>query len=309
MTGKVIEVLALVLIAVAIAAASWLWTPDRDRAALEAKYATSPDDFVNVSGIRLHVRDTGPKTAQAVILVHGLGSSLHTWEAWAQTLAAEYRVIRFDLPGAGLSSPDPTNDYTDARSLQALAALMDHLKIDRASLIGNSIGGRIAWKFAAQNPSRVDRLVLIAPDGFESRGFEYGKKPQLPSVVKLMRYFLPASVLRMNLEPAYADPRALSDDVVTRYHELMLAPGGRDALIARMQQTVLENPIPFLSRIETPTLLLWGNKDAMIPLSNAQDYLRALKRSTLVTLDEMGHVPHEESPARSIEPVAAFLKH
>lgn len=308
MTGKVIAILAIVLIVGAVAAGSWLWTPDRSRAALEARYANGPSDFIDVSGVRLHVRDTGPKTARAVILIHGFGSSLHTWEAWAQVLERDYRVIRFDLPGSGLSSADPADDYTDARSLLVLDALMDRLDVPRATLMGNSIGGRIAWKFAAQNPSRVDKLVLISPDGFESKGFEYGKKPHVPSMIKLMRYALPKPIFRMNLEPAYADPSALTDDVVTRYHDLMLAPGARDALLARMEQTVLQDPIPTLRRIDASTLLLWGEKDAMIPISNAQDYVGALKRSRLAPLAGLGHVPQEEASARALVPVAAFLK-
>jgi pimeloyl-ACP methyl ester carboxylesterase len=301
-------VTSMVLIVVFVALGLWLWTPDRDRATLEAKYAHGPADFLEVAGIRLHVRDTGPKAAPAVILVHGFGSSLHTWEAWAQTLAGDYRVIRFDLPGAGLTGPDPTGDYTDARSLPILAGLMDRLGLARASLIGNSIGGRIAWKFAAEYPARVDKLVLVSPDGFESPGFEYGRKPDVPSFVRLMRLALPASVLRMNLAPAFGDPAALTDDLVTRYHDLMLAPGVRDAMIARMEQAVLQDPVPLLRRIQAPTLLLWGERDAMIPFANARDYVGALAHATLVPLAGLGHVPQEEAPARSLQPVIAFLK-
>ena len=169
----------------------WLWTPDRDRVAMEAKYANSPDDFVEVAGIRLHVRDSGPKAAPAVILLHGFGASLHTWEGWAKTLSRDMRVIRFDLPGSGLTGPDPRGDYTDARALEILLALMDRLGIARASLVGNSIGGRIAWAFAARVPARTDKLVLVAPDGFASPGFEYGKAPAVPSFLAAMRYVLP----------------------------------------------------------------------------------------------------------------------
>ena len=169
----------------------WLWTPDRDRVAMEAKYANSPDDFVEVAGIRLHVRDSGPKAAPAVILLHGFGASLHTWEGWAKTLSRDMRVIRFDLPGSGLTGPDPRGDYTDARALEILLALMDRLGIARASLVGYSIGGRIAWTFAAKVPARTDKLVLVAPDGFASPGFEYGKAPAVPSFLAAMRYVLP----------------------------------------------------------------------------------------------------------------------
>ena len=284
-----------------------LWTPDKTRSDLEAKYLNSPGDIIEVLGTRLHVRDDGPKSASAVIMLHGFGSSLHTWEPWAQALDREHRVIRLDLPGSGLSEPDRTGDYTDARSIALLIALMDRLSITQASFIGNSIGGRIAWTFAAYHPKRVIKLVLISPDGFASAGFAYGQRPQIPTTVKLMRYFLPKMLLRMNLAPAYGDASALSENVVTRYYELMLAPGARDAMIARMEQTVLQNPEPLLRSINVPVLLLWGEKDALIPFGNAVDYLRNLADSKLVSLPALGHVPQEEAPALSLPPVRAFL--
>ena len=76
--------------------------------------------MLEVAGVRLRVRDTGPKGAPALIMLHGFGSSLETWEPWARVLQTDYRVIRFDLPGTGLSAPDPTSDYTDARSVDVL---------------------------------------------------------------------------------------------------------------------------------------------------------------------------------------------
>lgn len=296
------------LVMAVVLLAGWLWTPDLDRGALESRYANGAGDFIEVAGIRLHVRDSGPKTAPALILLHGFGSSLHTWESWAQVLATDYRVIRFDLPGSGLTGPDPSGDYSDPRSLQIVLALMDRLGIPKASLIGNSIGGRIAWRFAAEHPSRVHKLVLVSPDGFASPGFEYGKAPVVPSVLKLMRYALPKSILRMNLVAAYADPTGLTDALVTRYYDLMRAPGVRDALISRMRQTVLQDPDPLLRQITAPTMLLWGDRDAMIPFANAQDYVRALPTSTVARLEGLGHVPQEEAPARSLAPVSDFLK-
>jgi pimeloyl-ACP methyl ester carboxylesterase len=134
-----------------------LWTPDIDRATLEHQYLQSPADMVEVAGTRLHVRDSGPRDAPAVVLLHGFGASLHTWEAWVPGLAEHHRVIRFDLPGSGLSAPDPTGDYTDERSLEVLRELLDRLGLARASLVGHSMGGRIAWRFAARFADRVER--------------------------------------------------------------------------------------------------------------------------------------------------------
>ncbi len=308
MKSSAIVITAIVLIGL-IGGIVWLWTPDKSRANLEAKYLDHPGDMVEVSGQRLHVRDTGPRDRPAVIMLHGFGSSLHTWEPWARELQRDYRVIRFDLPGSGLSEPDPSGDYTDARTMQLLAALMDRLGVARASLIGNSIGGRIAWTFAALNPERVAKLVLISPDGFESPGIAYGQKPEVPAMVKLMQYFLPKALLRKNLEAAYGNPETLSNETVDRYYDLMLAPGVRGAMIARMAQTVRTDPRPLLQRIGAPVLLVWGEKDALIPLSNAADYARALPDSRIVSFPGLGHVPQEEAPAESLVPVRAFLGH
>jgi pimeloyl-ACP methyl ester carboxylesterase len=285
----------------------WLYSPDKSRPELEAKYLLSPGDYRLVSGIRLHTRDSGPRNAPVVILLHGFGASLHTWDPWAERLSADYRVIRIDLPGFGLTGPDPTGDYSVRRGLQILSALMDDLGIAHAAFVGNSLGGKLAWNFAVQMPARVTKLVLISPDGFASPGFEYGKEPAVPVLVRLLPYILPKALLRTSLAPAYGDPDRLTDETVTRYRDLMLAPGVREAIISRMEQVSLEDPAPLLRRIQAPTLLLWGENDAMIPLGNAADYLHDIPQAKLVTLPGLGHIPFEEAPAISLEPVLRFL--
>ena len=292
---------------VIVIAGWWLWTPDKDRAVLESQYLNTPGDMIDVAGTRLHVRDSGPKTAPAVIFLHGFGASLHTWEPWAQTLSKDLRVIRIDLPGSGLSLPDLKGDYSDKRTLQILLALMDKLGLARTSLVGHSIGGRIAWTFAGTYPERMNKLVLVSPDGFASPGFEYGRNPEVPVMVKLMRVALPKPLLVMSLKPAYANPATMTDALATRYHDLMLAPGSRDALLARMAQTVLVDPVPILKKITAPTLLVWGEQDRMIPFANANDYLLAIAGAKLVSFKGVGHLPHEEAPRESIGDVRAFL--
>lgn len=287
----------------------WLYTPDESPDVLEALYVRPDDRFLPIDGIRLRVRDTGPRDAPAIILLHGLGSSLETWEDWARTLSVSHRVIRFDLPGFGLTGADPSGDYTDSRTVMVLAALMDRLSLDRATIIGNSLGGKIAWMFASAHPARVDRLILISPDGFASPGFEYGKQPDVPWMAKALPFVLPSSLLRANIAAAYGDPAHLTDATFTRYRDMMLAPGVRRALLTRMEQVRLEPPEAALRRIQAPTLLLWGEKDALIPFSNAQDYLGALGNGRLVSFPDLGHVPQEEAPERSLEPVLGFLGH
>ena len=314
------KIAVVVVLLVLAAVVFWLWTPDKDRAVLEAKYLNSPADMIEVAGIRLHVRDsaaTGNKLddkegdkrdAPTVIFIHGFGGSLHSLEAWAQGLAADHRVIRFDLPGSGLSAPDPSGDYSDARTMTLLIALMDQLGVARASIVGHSIGGRMAWTFAARHPERVSKLVLVSPDGFASPGFVYGTAPKVPASVKLMRWALPKPLLKMSLAPAYGNRKFMTDELATRYHDLMLAPGSRGALIARMQQTVLVDPLPLLKRIQAPTLLVWGEADGMIPFANSADYLGAISNVKLVSFKGAGHLPQEEAAQESLKAVAEFLR-
>lgn len=284
-----------------------LWTPDLPRETVEAQYLQRRSDLVEVAGTVIHMRDTGPRDGPPVILIHGFGSSLHTWNDWAKVLEADRRVIRFDLPGHGLSPADRTGDYSDARVVTVILALMDRLGLRQADLVGNSIGGRIAFTFAAAHPERVRKLVLVSPDGYESPGFSYGVAPEVPMVASAMRLWLPRPLLRMTLAAAFADSAAVTEPLVSRYYDLIRAPGVREAMLERMRQTILTPPEPILAQVEAPVLLLWGQEDAVIPVKTARAYGRALPDVETVLLPHLGHVPQEEGPALSVRPVRAFL--
>ena len=302
-----LSIMGLALLASLGGAGWWLWTPDADRAALEARYAAPPSAFVTLEGVRLHVRDTGPRNGPPVLLLHGFGSSLHTWDQWAALLEADRRVIRLDLPGFGLTGADPTGDYSDLRAVALLEGLLDRLGVARADVVGSSMGGRIAWRFAAERPARVRRLVLMAPDGFASAGFTYDRPAGVPLLMRALPYTLPMPLLRGGVAPAYADPASLTESALERYRNMMIAPGVRHAILDRMATHVLVPPEPFLRRIAAPVLLLWGESDRMVPPAHAADYARELPDSRTVVLPGLGHVPMEEDPARALAPVTAFL--
>ena len=294
--GRVLGYGLIAAAVLVVAALAWLYTPDRPRAALVEAYASPPSAFLDVLGARLHVRDTGPRQAPAVVLLHGFGSSLQTWDAWAGDLERDHRVIRYDLPGFGLTGRDPARDYTDERGISILLGLLDRLGVMRASVVGNSMGGRIAWRFAAAHPERLDKLVLISPDGFASQGVPYGSAQHVPLMMRALPYVLPSFLLRASLAPAYADPTMMTEALYTRYRDMMLAPGVRQAIVDRMGQQVLLDPAPLLRTIAAPTLLIWGEKDAMIPFANSADYLATLPHARLRALPGVGHLPQEEAP-------------
>jgi pimeloyl-ACP methyl ester carboxylesterase len=303
---KTVSLIAVFAAASLLVTAAALYTPDKPRAELEKIYAAD-SGFTSVLGLLLHIRDTGPREAPAVILLHGFGSSLQTWNDWQPALAHNHRVISLDLPGFGLTGPDASGDYSDARALAVLLALMDQLRISKAAFIGNSLGGKLAWLMAATHPERVSALVLISPDGYASPGFDYNKPPEVPLAMRLLPYVLPSFMLRPSLASAFANPARLTPALYTRYRDMMLAPGVRRAIVARLAQVLLLPPEPLLRRITAPTLLLWGEQDGMIPVTNAADYATAIPNAKLVTLPNLGHVPQEEAPELTLKPVAAFL--
>jgi pimeloyl-ACP methyl ester carboxylesterase len=259
-------------------------------------------------GVNLHYQDTGPsKNSIPILFLHGFGASLQTWENWAQALSDDYRVISVDLPGFGLTGEDPSGIYTDQRSVEVLEAFLKELNIPKVVLVGNSMGGKFAWQFAARYPNQVSKLILISPDGYASPGIEYGKKTEVPAITDLYRYFFSKTFLVMNLKPAYANPNTLNDALVNRYYDLMLAPGVRGAILGRMQQTVLQDPVLSLASIQVPTLLIWGEKDAFIPISNSNDYLKVMPNAKRVSLPNIGHLPQEEQPSIGLAALKEFL--
>ena len=305
---KALKIIALVFTFFIVLAALYLWTPDKSKAELEKIYSSPKNAYANALGVKIHYQDTGPsKNPIPILFLHGFGASLQTWEAWSEALSNEYRVISVDLPGFGLTGEDPSGIYTDQRSVEVLEAFLKELKIPKVVLVGNSMGGKFAWQFAARYPDQVAKLVLISPDGYASPGIEYGKKTEIPAIAQLYRYFFSKTFLEMNLEPAYANPKTLNDALVNRYYDLMLAPGVRGAILGRMQQTVLQDPVPSLSSIQVPTLLIWGEKDAFIPISNSNDYLKVMPNAKRVSLPNIGHLPQEEQPSIGLAALKEFL--
>lgn len=299
----------LILLLLLAAGAFWLWTPDKPRAALEARYAAAPSRFTDVLGVRVHWRDTGPREAPVVVFLHGFGSSLHTWEEVAAGLAPEFRAVRMDLPGFGLSAPDPGRDYSDARSIAVILEVLRQAGVEGAfDLVGSSMGGRIAFRLAAEHPDRVRRLVLMAPDGFRSPGREYGQRPKAPWWVWLIPHVMPDAALRPLLRATYAEPeRALTPELFARYRDLLRAPGVRQAILDRAKDSVLTPPEPVLRAIRAPTLLLWGEADRLVPVSAAALFAAELPDSRTVVLPRVGHVPMEEDVPGTVAALRAFL--
>lgn len=304
MSLSAILLISTVLLALA---AYGLWEPDLSLGELQKRYDSTASNVVNVEGIRIHYKDTGPQDAPVLLLLHGFGSSLQTWDVWAASLAQKYRVIRLDLPGFGLTGPSPSNDYSELSDVNTLTQFVDKLGVSDLSVIGHSMGGKMAWTFAAAHPDRVKALVLMAPDGFPQPE-AIGTKPYaMPAIMGVMKFSLPRYFVRKSIEPAFADASALDDKLVSRYHDMLRAPGVRGAILERANQTIYTDPVPRLKQIKAPTLLLWGEEDKMIPSSNAKSYAGVLPQSQTVFIPKLGHLLHEEQADIGLAKVTEFL--
>jgi len=279
--------------------------------ALKTKYALTSSDFMPLQGMQVHFSDAGdPTDSIPVVLIHGTGSSLHTFNGWSDRLTEEHRIVRMDLPGYGLTGPFPDGDYSMENYVKFLKSFLDEMEINRCALAGNSLGGGIAWRFAEKYPDRVEKLVLIDASGYpytsqsEPIAFEIAK---IPVIKNALKFITPRFVARSSLENVYADNTLVTDDLVDRYFELTLREGNRQAFIdrfAREKDTTAYRSIP---SIKTPTLILWGEADKLIPLQSAYRFHDDLPNDTLVILPNLGHVPMEENPAMSLESVLDFL--
>jgi pimeloyl-ACP methyl ester carboxylesterase len=312
--GWVLRILGALLLLTSLALALTR-APDLPVESLVGRYAPPPSDFVEVRGQVVHLRDEGPRDdPEPIVLIHGTGASLHTWEGWVRALKPARRVITFDLPGFGLTGPFDgayaPDDYRGETYARFVIDLLDHLRVERAVLGGNSLGGEVAWRTAVLAPVRVARLILVDPAGADfvpqslPLGFVVARTPGLN---RLAEWMLPREVVQGSVEDVYGDPARVTPELVERYYQLTLREGNRRALRIRMEQLEPGAGIEGLKTIRAPTLILWGGRDRLIPPSVARVFTESIEGSRLVEFPGLGHVPHEEDPAATVGAVQEFL--
>lgn len=286
------------------------WAPDRPVETLKARWAPPPSQFIDILGMQVHLRDEGPREDPApIVLMHGMGSSLHAWEGWAAALKHDRRVITFDLPGYGLTGPSPDRLYGGERDVAFVLAVLDRLGVRRAVLGGNSLGAGLTVRIALTHPERVERLILVDGGIWAVRSevsFGLGLL-ETPGINWLLSHTLPRYFVRQGLRHAWGDPDKITEALVDRSFELTQREGNRRALIDRFTQ---RRPSPLRDRvpeIRQPTLIMWGRRDRLVPLEAGERLHRQIAGSTLVVFDGLGHAPEEEDPAGTVEAVKKFL--
>jgi len=271
------------------------------------KYTLQDSKFMDLYGIKIHYTDRG--NGDVILLLHGVLSSLHTFNNWANKLSESHRVIRVDLPGFGLTGPWTDNEYSINRYTEFVKEFMDKLGINKFHIAGSSLGGWIAWEFAVAMEHRIDKMILINSAGYLNQGkypwpFIIAKTPVLNQIFNFQ--LVPKFVARKILKEVIYDSRIISDELVNRYYDLSQRKGNMRAFKTIANLPFKQNT-DALKKISTPTLLLWGDNDAWISSKDVDSFKNDLQNAKAIIYKEVGHIPMEEIPEKSCKDALDFL--
>lgn len=305
--------IALTASAVVIAAVAGFWGyRDIPIEMLRDKYANKDSRFIQIQGMQVHVRVEGDlNDSIPLLLVHGTGASLQTWDKWVDEMKDRKRIIRLDLPAYGLTGPTLDGIYSMDTYYHALLEVLDSLDVKKVDVAGNSLGGHIAWYIALKSPERVRKLILIDAAGYPNAN---STKPlafrlaEIPYLSKVLTFITPRFVVRNSIKNLYADKSKVSEELIDCYFELTLREGNRQAFLDRWRSRLLDTSYQKIPTIRHQTLILWGSEDQFIPVDRAYEFHRDLANDTLIVLPNNGHMPMEESPKESARIALDFLK-
>ena len=300
--------MAVAALFIVVAAVALLFRADIPAGELTTRYSTPHSHFVGIDGANIHYRDEGQGTP--IVLLHGTAASLHTWDGWAAELSKNYRVLRFDLPGFGLTGPNASHTYSIDYYSRLLLHFLDSLGIEQVHLAGSSLGGQIAYDFAATHRERVQKLILISPTGFTNANDKSITLPfrmaQTPLLKHSLKYVTPRFIVEKSLKEVYGDDSRLKPETVSLSHDLLLREGNRAAFITRMN-TVDSDNLHKLEQVKAPTLILWGKSDAWVPATDAPRFQEKISGAQLKLYAGAGHIPMEELPQETVQDVLHFL--
>lgn len=311
MLKRILKIAAAVLLLLVIVLAIFIgmnYHQDMNYAELKDKYSHANSRFTEIKGMPVHYSIEG-KGKKSLLLLHGTGGSLHDWEQWIPALENDFRIIRLDLPGFGLTGPNPKNRYDRIFYQIFLESFVDRLGLRDFHIAGNSFGGFLAWNYTLENPNKVDKLILLNSSGYPRGnnalplGFRLAQNRTLAPVINKIT---PRFLVRNTILKAYEDDSKVSEELVDRFFELLLREGNRDAMVGKMQQINTDN-WQQIKKIKAPTLIMWGDKDEIIPVEDAYRFHKDIAKSEFVMYENIGHMPMEETPIRSAKDVLEFL--
>lgn len=304
----VLAALALLVVAAFAAIRLGALNPTQDH--LLRTYAGPPSTFITVDGARLHIRDEGK--GPPVLMLHSSMNNLRQWDAWADGLKSDYRVIRIDWPPYGLSTD--TKPHSMKRSVELVGKLQDQLGLETVTLVGSSSGATMSTIYASENPTRVRALALSSlPLNSPPASALTGDRRWQWIHNNLTPNWYPKVYWRSFLHGLYADDAKIDDKVVTYLADTNNTPGG----YARVGQYLTTNgrdlwqkgAASYAAEVTSPVLLQWGDKSQILPAAAGDATKAAFKKAdvTLIHYDSFGHYPMLEVPQETLPALKAFI--
>ena len=313
---KSIKLVALIIFVMLVGLGAYFWTPDLSKDKVREQYASVESMFFQDSlGNKVHYRDQGTKDGDVLMLIHGTSASLHTWEPLVRELKSNYRLVSFDLPGHGLTGETVDRRYDSGAYIRTLVDLMTHLNLSSATLIGNSLGGRIAWQAALLHPDKVKSLVLLAPSGAKRvtpAGSNIGFKIMNSAIGRYLSLRItPKILIRRSLEQTVVDKDLVTDSMVDRYWQLLRMEGNRRAMsevfgARRTESDSVANSV--IVPINTPKLVLWGEQDRILPINTMEQFESVWSNDLFYRISDVGHLPQEEALGIVVDQLNSFCR-
>lgn len=310
------KIFAAVLLLAISAGIFSVWTPDTDPVAMRKKYASSASRFIDVDGMKMHVRDQGPRDAPVIVLVHGSGASLQTWIPWTARFSKTYRVISLDLPGHGLTGPHPKRDYSAASFVSSVDGVAQKLGVKKFVLGGQSLGGGVVLAYALAHPEKLNGLILVSAAGAPESTAAFARKPPLdvriartPVLRNIGLFFTPRSFIEGGVNAGLSVKRVITPEMIDWYWELIRYPGNRQAAIDRANTSYSAFDPKNIQAMKVPTLILWGEQDAFVNISNGKWFEKNIRGSKFISYKGVGHAPMEEVADQSVDDVLEWISH
>lgn len=260
------------------------------------------EKFVTVFGAKIRYLEAGDAAKPTVIFLHGLGAQAEAWQFNIPALAANYHVIAPDQVGFG-KSDKPFLKYRVGTYADFLDKFMSELKIEKAHLVGNSMGGWVAGFMAVKYPNRVEKMILVGAAGLAPKEVDFERVYQLNNSTR--------DEIRANLKLIFASPALQNNEAMVDQFMTQLVVTNDGYTISSLIESIkrredfLDDSL--LKAIKKPTLIIWGKQDGLLPVTDAEKFNKEIANSKLVIFDQAGHVPQFEKAAEFNKTVLEFL--
>lgn len=293
-------ILLLFIISLSLGACS-----DKTVDEIKLKHTSSASRFINVNGLNVHYRDEG--RGPVLVLVHGILSSLHTWEKWVNHLSGDFRVISFDLPGYGLTGP-ANFEYNNENYMRFLDNLFEALELERFNMAGSSLGGYFVWSYAKENPHKVDKIILLDSAAYPQKLPGAVSLFTLPVIGYISSNLTPRFIYEHYIREMYFDPDKVKKERFDQYYDLLMRSGNRSAVrkIFKVLDAQARIEPQGIADIKMPVLIMWGDEDKWVPFQQER-WKTDMPQSQIIQYKNVGHLPMEEIPIKSARDAYLFL--